>query len=282
MQYHHFFPENKISVLKSFSDKTHMYQFAHTHRDKLDGFVLDSGTWAVQQKAQKKKNINLRSYTGYAKRYAGNFDFVFNFDDNFTEKGFENNHFNQQDLEAEGLKPVPVIHNIYNDEIEYYLDMGYRRIALGSSQITSQKKMDIAMKKFENSSVSVHLFGNTKFEFLANYPLSSADSSTASLTGAYGDILFWNPYRLMDNKTDRIYLGERAKKGKNKRGISYSEYAYKRVFDEFLHQNFKMEYYDLIGPDAELNKALVNIQYYEQFEAAVNELHHKQGFGTVN
>ena len=73
--------------------------------------------------------------------------------------------------ENEGFSPIPVVHDIEGDEIATLIDRGYDYIALGSSQISTRKSMEKAMRRFEGTGIKIHLFGCTKFNFIANFPI---------------------------------------------------------------------------------------------------------------
>lgn len=273
-KYHALFPDKPLNILQTFgSEKTDMSFFIR-NRAKFGSFIFDSGTFPAQKK--EDNTVNVETYLDYLEDYGHHFDFYFNFDRDFSEDGFSTNWHNQRILETAGLSPVPVLHNIYDDELEFYIDKGYQRIALGSSQVTGVEQMVHVMRRLNGTGIKIHLFGNSKFEFLANFPIDSADSTTASKTGAYGDVLYWNPLNTGMNKTERIYLEERIK-AKVISGILYSDYKFRKEFDQFLRQTFDLTYYDLIGDQGDYNKRLVTTYYYVQLEEAVNQLHARYG-----
>jgi hypothetical protein len=53
-------------------------------------------------------------------------------------------------MEQAGLRPVPVIHNIFNLEIDYYVKSGkYDYLALGSSQVTNFNDLAYAVYRIK-------------------------------------------------------------------------------------------------------------------------------------
>ena len=272
------FPDKTINVLRSFGLLTgDMYDMLVTYRDKIGSVIFDSGTWTLNNSKQDKSNgITLKKYELYVPKILSKIDFFLNYDSNFTKDGSETNNFNQLELESKGLKPVPVIHNIYGDEISYYLDRGYRRLALGSKQITSSGTLRTVMDKFKGTGCKIHLLGSTSFKYLANFPLDSCDSANWAHMGAYGYINYWNPEKNNMDKTDKIYMEEFISDAN--KGIKFSNYKYREEFVAFLQSTFDLTYADLVGPNAVNNKMLVNMYYYVQFEAIINEIHRKEGF----
>ena len=139
LKYHESFPEKKLNVLRTFGDLNHeMKAFCKTYRDKVGSLILDSGTWTLNNaKTDLMNKINCKNYKDYVAEFGKHFNFYFNFDSDFLGDETETNYQNQVALEEQGLKPVPVVHDIEGNEIDHYIDKGYSIVALGSSQITS-------------------------------------------------------------------------------------------------------------------------------------------------
>ncbi|ABW68713.1 hypothetical protein Dole_2910 [Desulfosudis oleivorans Hxd3] len=171
------------------------------------------------------------------------------------------------------------MHDIYGDEIPYYIQKGYRRVALGSPQITNEDALAMALSKFAGTDIKIHLMGNVRFKYLANFPIHSADTAGWARTGGFGLIRYWNPEKKGINKTDRIYLQERIKGGPVGNTV-YSTYQYRSELDKFLWKTFNLTYYDLIGPTGQANKQLVNTYYYAQLEDIITDIHRQKGFKT--
>jgi hypothetical protein len=101
----------------------------------INDVIGDSGAWSF---AQGKSDITVEELIAVLKSCGKQFTRYFNFDTDFRDKGFENNIANQILMEKAGLSPVPVVHNFFDKEIEYYVKSGkYDWLALGSSQSTN-------------------------------------------------------------------------------------------------------------------------------------------------
>jgi len=281
LHFYKLFPEIKLNILRSFGQLSNQeYSFHNKHGDKINSMILDSGCFTLNYaKEDVSAKINLPNYGDYALTTINSFDWQFNFDSDFSNNGFPTNLRNLKWLETMGLKPVPVVHDIYGNEISYYISHGYKRVALGSKQIKSNKTLGLVMNKFRRTKTKIHLFGNTKFELLANYPIHSCDTAMWARTGGYGFINYWNPKRKGVNKTDRIYMQEYLNPDKSKR-TTYSKYRYKSDLDEFLWNTFKITYQDIMGSEGAYLKMLVNTFYYVQLERTITKIHELKGFDT--
>jgi hypothetical protein len=82
---------------------------------------------------------------GYTKLTQSDYDYLFSFDDDFTSEGFEHNIQRLMDLEAAGVKAMPVIHNLHNHEIDYFIDAKpkYPLVAIG--QCKEDNRNDLAV-----------------------------------------------------------------------------------------------------------------------------------------
>jgi len=280
-KYKKLFPDRKINVLRSFAVLDNdVALLCKRLRPHIGGLILDSGTWTLNQApAAIAANITVEKYIAYLRIAAKYFDFYFNFDSNFEPDGFEENYTNQLKIEASGFSPVPVVHDIEGKEIQTYIDRDYRRVALGSRQIKTLTTLEKVMLKFAGTGIKVHLFGQTKFDLLANVPIHSCDTAMWAREGGWGKIRYWNPQKDGENKTDRLYLEEYINTDQAD-GITLSKYQYRKEFEAFLWDTFKLEYGDLIGKDRAINKALVNLHYFVQLEKIITDIHKKKGFET--
>jgi hypothetical protein len=279
-KYIELFPDSKINVLASFAALNYdVAKFCKRYRPKIGGLILDSGVWTKNNALSGTEHITVEGYIAYLRIAAKYFDFYFNFDENFNDDGFEENYTNQVLIETSGFNPVPVVHDINGDEIQTYIDRGYSRVALGSRQIKSRETLEKVMRRFEGTGIKIHLFGNTKFDLLAYAPIHSCDAAMWAREGGWGRVRYWNPHRERENKTDRIYLDEYIKED-NEEAINISTYEYRKEFEEYLWNTFKLEYYDLIGRDRSVNKMLVNTHYFAQLEKIITDIHRKNGFET--
>jgi hypothetical protein len=280
-RYMDLFPDGKINVLASFATLNHdVATFCRRYRPRIGGLILDSGVWTKNNASSGTERITVEAYIAYLRVAAKYYDFFFNFDENFNADGFDQNYTNQLQIETSGFCPVPVVHDIEGDEITVYIDRGYSRVALGSRQIKSREVLKKVMGRFEGTGIKIHLFGNTKFDLLANAPLHSCDTAMWARTGGWGTVLYWNPHKEGENKTDRIYLEEYIGGYDEGEHINFSTYADRREFEEFLWSTFGLRYEDLIGPGAAVNKMLVNAYFFVQLEKIITDIHTKKGFNT--
>jgi hypothetical protein len=255
------------------------YDFVTTLRDLTGKKGFDSGTWSLNnRKSGEKFKITFEGYRDYLKYFHHHFDFYFNFDSNFTEEGFATNIDNQLRLEAEGLKPVPVVHDINGYEIDYYIERKYPMVALGSTQMTDLDSLMHVIDRFADTGIKLHLFGNASFEFLANAPIYSCDSTGWANKGKFGDVCYWNPEKSENNKIDKIHLQAFFNPRGDVNPVSYSRYKYKESVDRYLVDTFGLTYSDLIGLDGAYNKMLVNTHFYVQLENIINQIHRAKGF----
>ena len=281
MKYKKLFPDSKINVLRSFAVLDNdVALLCKRLRPYIGGLILDSGTWTLNQApAAIAANITVEKYIAYLQIAAKYFDFYFNFDSNFEPDGFEENYTNQLKIEASGFSPVPVVHDIEGKEIQTYIDRNYQRVALGSRQIKTLATLEKVMLKFAGTGIKVHLFGQTKFDLLANVPIHSCDTAMWAREGGWGKIRYWNPQKDGENKADRIYLEEYISADPAE-GIILSKYQYRKEFEEYLWDTFKLKHDDLIGRDGHKNKQLVNLHYFVQLEKIITDIHKKKGFET--
>lgn len=107
---------------------------------------------------------------------------------------------NQQWLEEQGLKPIPVVH--YKTDLKWlkhYVDKGYELIGLGglvgsTAQDSCKGWIDRCFDYICSASdrlprVKLHGFGVTNYELLLRYPWWSVDSTSWTKIAAYGGIL---------------------------------------------------------------------------------------------
>ena len=288
-KYHKCFPDDKPNILLSYANTDYSVEFfCIKNRDKIGGLILDSGTWSANHsKSLFPGSVNIGGFINYlltCKELYGYqiFDEYFSFDIDHSEKGFGINYQNYLEMLDAGLSPTYVIHDIYGDEISYLIDQGCKRIALGSAQIKTPAVLDRVLYQTIEAGVSVHLFGHTKLDLIADFPIDSCDSAGYAYTGAFGFIKVWNPKKSGVNKTDQIYMEEYDNTGL-KHKISLSNYEYRDDLENFLHDTFNMSSWDLLKNDGgSYNKMLVNTYYYTQLEKIVNQIHKEKGFNTFS
>lgn len=245
-------------------------------RNMIISIILDSGAWTV---AQGIMNLSLAGLISYLKMNGHLFDRYFNFDTDFSDHGFANNIVNQIKMEKAKLNPVPVVHNVFDGEIDYYVQAGkYNWIALGSSQTTNFDDLAYAVFRIKkgNPNIRIHWFGGSKFEWLCNLPIASCDTTSWAATGKYGFIRYWNADDPGFDKGHTIYTGgviRDIEPGK----YEYVTYPWRKDLDKYLYNTFGLTFHDLCGYDSAYNMQLVNTRFFVEQERRINEERVRRG-----
>ena len=254
-------------------------------RHLVESLILDSGTFSLHtaDKAKYEGYITLKGYGDYLSVSADKYDFYFNFDRNFTINGFPENLECLMELERRGFNPVPVVHDYYREEIDYYIDQGYELLALGSvmepgSNDFLRKKDDIyhAVERLIKHNIKIHVFASSTYDMLHDIPVYSSDASSWAQYASIGRIQWWNPEKEGDDKTDLIRMRDFTDM-KEDRSYFFDEYPFKVQLEEYL-DSYGIVYEDLMGEDLHLYRQVVNCLYYMDLEQKLTELHRKQGF----
>jgi len=282
LEYLKLFPGSKLYGLRSFGRPSgEHYLFYKKYRDILGGLVLDSGVFTLVHTLHHNYTvITLSGYISYVLEFGKYFDFYFNFDDDFSSGGFDNNWSNQLKMEEAGLHPVPVLHDITGPEADFYIDKGYKIVAIGSQQSMNLGKLTPVVEKLHDAGIKVHLFGVTKYNFLSSLPIYSCDSSTWTQAGDRGYILYWNSQKRGADKTDKICLPDY--KDEHRGSVYFNDYEYKDELKKYLETNFGISYLKLLGYNSFLNRRIVNTHFFVELEKKITEEHLRKGFFTEN
>ena len=281
------FPHKKINVLRSFGiPSSEERKFLITHRNIIGSIIQDSGTWTMNQRKKEGMRITREGYQGYTKMFGQHFDCYFNFDSNYQDIGFEENLEHLMELEKAGLKPVPVVHDYYGGEIDYYLKLGYDMVALGSildpeSNKSKRTRADIrhAVQRLKqgNPEIKIHLFGAGSYTAIANLPLYSSDCSSWAQNSRFGYILYWNQSKLATNKTVKLYFYD-TKDDPRKNRRYFETYEFRKELETHLAHTLGITYTMLMGFNFHLYRNLVNTLYFVELEEIVTTEHKRQGF----
>jgi hypothetical protein len=286
--YKKLYPGRDIHVLRAFSHRNKDDRlYRSTFRSQCASLDWDSGTFFMHNddgfplefESMPRRRVTFNGYLNHLECFRDYYDRIYNFDCDFSDDGFETNIFYQKRLEDAGFDPVPVVHSIHGDEIDYYIEQGYEDVALGSPQITNFGTLSYVMYKFKGTKTRVHLFGNTTFDFLTSFPIYSCDSSVWVQAARFGEIAWWNPWKPGLNKTDRVYIEEYYQETPKRNSIS--TYRHKIELLEYLDRELGITMNDLLGPDGSLYKQLVNMHHYLSLQDIINEVHRKNGFWTA-
>ena len=232
--------------------------------------MLDAGTYELNngKKPSGRMAFTLAGYKVYLNDFGLLFDHYFNFDEDFSANGMHTNLCNLDELEAEGLSPIPVVHDIYGDEIALFIDRGYQYVALGSDQITSKKHLAYAMEKFVKA--------NSTFEYLANFPIYSCDTARYAHSTMNGLIDFWNHEKTGVNKNEKYFLERFPGIPRGKGVLSLKN---DHPFNRMLHHKFGIDALTLISSGD--YQYLVNMHHNIEMEVAMNAIHRGKGFYTA-
>jgi len=284
--YHERFPGQKINVLRSFGTRNKDdHLFRTTHRDKCNSLILDSGTFTkFNRKTKFPKPITLPAYMSYLKHHGSLYDWYFNFDecfiDKFQDQCFEQNYDIQCQLERKGFNPVPVIHDIYGDEVDLYIDEGYKMVAVGSVQLKHWTTLYDLMDRFKGKEIKIHLFGTSKWEYLTEYPIFSSDTTSWVLTGGFGNIFYWNPHKKGPDKREKIYLDDFLDTGK-KDEKRFTTHPQRQEIEKYWDRELGLTYEDLMDTGGNDYRMLVNVHFLVEYERRINAEQKKKGFFTA-
>jgi hypothetical protein len=280
LAYHKLYPEEYPNLLLSYAQRTREFSdFFYTHRSIIGSLILDSGTYTLNSNPRKfAKIITLDGYRSYLKHAGSHFKFYFNFDQDYSASGIGNNLFNQQNLEQAGLSPVPVVHNCYSDEIQYYIDNGYGLVSIGSGELESQSIDELRriVEKLYSKGIRVHFLGCTNYQKLAYVPVYSADSATWSQAAGRGHLLYWNPRKPGIDKMEKICFVYSSPK--KYIVIHIDNHPDQTQIDRYLKNELGFSIRDLKGPQGSFRRLIANIHYYVRLEKRIAAKHRELGF----
>ena len=198
-------PEEKVNALRSYrTDGPETLRLLESGLVQTEDHILDSGVWGLTQGTLKHKS-NVKIYGKSLKRIGNRFRFYMNFDEVFMDEGTEEfddraiatNLKNQKYLESQGLNPVPVIHSLDDDEIDYYIGIKqakeYEYIAIGSTQAKVQKERKKLIKVIDglyDAGYKVHIFGVGSYKNLTGLKAWSCDASSFAQWASCGRVVF--------------------------------------------------------------------------------------------
>ena len=279
-EYHKLFPDSRLNILIGYGSPASkgLDFMLNRFRDKIGSIMLDAGTYELNngKKSASPMALTLTGYKTYLKYFGNRFNHYFNFDEDFSTEGMMTNLCNLEELEKSGLSPIPVVHDIYGDEIPLFIERGYKYIALGSSQITSKKHLEHVMRQFAGTEIKVHLFGNSSFEYLSNFPIYSCDSARWAHSTRNGVLYFWNHEKPGLNKTEQIILDRI--NGPSKSNTILKTGGHKE-FINLIQDKFGIDIITLLSFWD--YQHLINIHYMVELETAINKIQREEGFYTA-
>ncbi|BAH74479.1 hypothetical protein [Solidesulfovibrio magneticus] len=258
--------------------------FMGKNRSLFQSLILDSGVFSLQKPGARQTPEELYpKFKTFAQYNPGAWDLIFNFDLHFGLDSYYKNLEYQIDLEQAGTPVVPVIHNIYNDDADKIIARGlpvHKTVAIGQcAGRTTLKNVKPVVMKLHNAGARIHFFGSSEYRLMAKLPIWSCDSSSWAKYPSIGVLLFWNPKNDMRfDKTDKIHF-PKYQDAKTPTGcIYYRDYDYLKDFEEYLGSNLNFTLADMMGEEADLNRAVANMLYYCQLEKKIEEQQRLLGF----
>ena len=283
LEYKKLYPDSEVNVLLSYGTRSNdYYRMMTTNRNHISGLILDSGAFS-KNFSNSQKDITLQGFITYCKHFGKHFDYIFNYDEDFNMDGFETNLMNMRKLEKAGIKVVPVVHDYIGSkvrEIDYYIKKKYPIISFGYSEHKKKNKhanIAFAVKKIVEAGLKVHLLGLTHPSILGKYPIHYADSSSWGQEAMYGNIIWWNPSRQSEDKTDRVRFIDR--NDTTKRWSHHIEnYPDRKAFETYLKDEFNFSIIDVYGHNKEYKRQIANVHYFVKAQYEVRKMHLKKGF----
>lgn len=265
----------KLNVLLSFAYiGRETKEYLTDLRSMMGELILDSGAWTASKGLCE---IDVDQYISYLKLWGHHFDRYFNLDTDFRDCGFDNNIVKQIRMERAGLNPVPVVHNFFDDEIDYYLQRGrYDWLALGSSQATNFDAIQFAVERIKkgNPQMKIHWFGGSRYDWLIHLPIASCDTTSWAIAGKYGLLNYLNQEEGSDHV---IYVGD-YERAKGDPGFGYWTYPWREELDKFLSERFRLQVPDdLFGMESAFNRQVINAYHYAELERRINEERIRRG-----
>ena len=190
------------NILISYADYKKTFPTFKKYLDKYNfNILLDSGAYSAFTRGIK---LDVREYAEFIQQHKKYFERYFNLDD---IEDFENTWNNQDYLESQGLKPVPVFH--YGEPLELLRMMvrQYDFIGLGGMVPIPNNKLDAWLSQllFDRNgdvkypNVKFHALGLSTSYLLRKYPFYSCDSTKWLVGKKFGWTLYKNKGRGKDD-----------------------------------------------------------------------------------
>lgn len=266
-EYKRIFPDSELNVLLTFAGdkKKNLEIFRDLKAEgKVQSCILDSGAFTLNMTENKSSysHVNFESFCAYAKRVQMHFDYMINFDSNFSSTGFNDNYKNLlKAKENYGVDLVPVVHDYKEEhgELDCYLNFNFPIIALGYHDKYKKKYFPGLAKKIREAGRKVHLLGLSDFKLLKETVLDFADTSNWAQASKFGYIYYFED--LKNHKQVTLRFQDVGFKERNSI-IKFSEYQFKEKFLDFAFSTFGYKYEDLVGHRKDLCRQIVNIHFF--------------------
>lgn len=282
-------PAMKPNVLITFHGEKNFMDYTTIHRSKINGLILDCGAFSLNNLKLSADAISIESeklflkYRDYTRLAQSDYDFLFSFDDDFTPNGFDHNIQRLRDLEFAGVSAVPVIHNLHNDEIDYFIGAKpkYPLVAIGQCQDDDRDNLEVLFEvvdKLYQAGIKVHVFGMTSPSLISLVPAYSCDSKTWVDYASRGRALYYNHESGFMNKEDLIYFPKKENFGDPGKAIYYKKYKYMDAFLGHIKSKLNLALDDLVAEQTHaLSLSLINALYFMELEERITEENQLRG-----
>lgn len=282
-------PALKPNVLITFYGLDRPADYTKTYRSMINGLILDCGAFSLNRKklspeAHAIECDNLfRQYRDYTKLTQNDYDFLFSFDDDFTPNGFDHNLERLMDLEAAGIFVVPVIHNLHNHEIDYFIKAKprYPLVAIGQCKEDDRDDLGVlfeAVDPLYSKGIRVHLFGMTTPKLISHVPAYSCDSIAWLDYASRGRALYYNPESGSLDKEELIYFPDKQDFGDPGNAVYYKKYRHMDAFLAHIKSKLNLELEDLIADQTQaMSLSLVNVLYFMELEERITKENQDRG-----
>ena len=114
--------------------------------------------------------------------------------------------------------------------------------------------------KWQDSKVKIHWFGGSKYEWLIQTPVASCDTTSWVKTGGFGHIYFGMSTKMHFTKATRSMSGDIREE--DDRSYHFVTYPWRMELEEYLHNDFRFQYGDLLGYNDKFNMQIVNTRFF--------------------
>ena len=286
---HEINPAMKPNVLITFYGLDRPTDYTKTYRSMINGLILDCGAFSLNRKklspeAHAIECDNLfRRYMDYTKLTQNDYDFLFSFDDDFTPNGFDHNLERLMDLEAAGISVVPVVHNLHNHEIEYFIEAKpkYPLVAIGQCKADNREDLKVlfdAVDPLYRNGIRVHLFGMTTPRLISHVPAYSCDSVAWLDYASRGRVLYHNPESGLLNKEELVYFPDKQNFGDPGKAVYYKEYKQMDAFLAHIKSKLDLKLEDLLAEQTKaMSLDLINALYFMELEERITKDNQDRG-----
>lgn len=285
LQYKRLFPNSELNVLLSYGTANPSYfEMMEDYRDKFSSLILDSGAFTLNNMTnENSKVVDLNGFKDYCLTFKDKFKFIFNFDSDFSEDGYEINCKNQLYLKQHGIDTVPVVHDYEGknvDEVGDYISK-HEIISLGYSKHKRDKKIvKPIVERIKNASKKVHILGVSSYNFIKDVPIDFNDSSNWAQAQKFGFMYFWD----MDHNKTKPEVTLRFRDYEPDRDDSmpyFEDFIRRDIVEKYIKDELGINYNDLYGRNDTLMRQLINTHYFVKLQDHVREAHKKRGFDEL-